>query len=274
MAASMNRPAYDPRERAEELMISRALGMLDRQEEIELDSLLQLDPSLEDDRYELVAASLDLALDGDEKPMPTDLRNRLQADADVFFGVRQQAEIRVLPPRRAKSPRPKSAGWSLLATAAVVLLMVWVGTTVIDGTPTMDGATLYDTVVAKGDLVRWDWTGTEDPTVAGPEVSGDVVWSSDVQQGVMKIGGLAANDPDEFQYQLWIFDQSRDERYPVDGGVFDVAERSDEVFVPISATLPVDRPYLFAITVEKPGGVMVSSRERIAFVAQPPAEEG
>jgi len=88
----------------------------------------------------------------------------------------------------------------------------------------------------------------------------------------MKIGGLAANDPGEFQYQLWIFDQGRDERFPVDGGVFDVPSGADEVIVPISAKLDVDRPYLFAVTVEKPGGVVVSSRERIAILAQPPEQ--
>jgi hypothetical protein len=35
--------------------------------------------------------------------------------------------------------------------------------------------------------------------------------------------------------------------------------------------LPVGEAVLFAITVERPGGVVVSSRERIALVAQPGA---
>ena len=53
---------------------------------------------------------------------------------------------------------------------------------------------------------------------------------------------------------------------PVDGGVFDV-DSSGSVTIPIDAKLKVDSPYLFAITVEKPGGVVVSSRERLALVA-------
>lgn len=269
-----NEAAFDPHERAEELLISRALGTLDREEQIELDALLQLDPSLDDDRYELVAASLHLALVADEEPMPENLRQKVQSDADVFFGAQQRVDVRSLPPRRTqtKAPRP-SWMWQSLATAAVVVLLVWMGATnFASNDAPVDGNSLYERVVAASDLVRWDWAGTEDPAVGS--TSGDVVWSSDIQQGVMKIGGLAANDPGEFQYQLWIFDRTRDERYPVDGGVFDVPAGSDEIYVPIAAKLDVDTPYLFAITVEEPGGVVVSSRERIAFVAQPPANEG
>jgi anti-sigma-K factor RskA len=264
--------AYDPRERAEELLISRALGTLDGDERIELEALLALDPSLDDDRFELVAASLDLALDGDEEPMPERVRSKVQHDADVFYGVHQQATIHPLPTRPRSASRSGQAGaWRALATAAVVLLLVWVGWSLQPGADeTAPPGEVYSRTVASNDLVRWDWVGTEDPTVQ--DVSGDVVWSSSLQEGAMKIGGLAANDPGEFQYQLWIFDQERDERFPVDGGVFDVPSGSDEVIVPIRAKLDVDQPYLFAVTVEKPGGVVVSSRERIAILAQPPEQ--
>jgi anti-sigma-K factor RskA len=71
------------------------------------------------------------------------------------------------------------------------------------------------------------------------------------------------------QYQLWIFDKNRDERYPVDGGVFDIPPGAHEVFVPIDARVPVGEAVLFAITVEPPGGVVVSKRDRIALVAKP-----
>ncbi len=43
---------------------------------------------------------------------------------------------------------------------------------------------------------------------------------------------------------------------------------SGEVVVEIDAKLPVAEAALFAITVEAPGGVVVSSRERIALLAQ------
>lgn len=61
---------------------------------------------------------------------------------------------------------------------------------------------------------------------------------------------------------------------PVDGGVFEInAARADaatgEVIVPVTAKLRVRGPTLFAVTVEKPGGVVVSPRERAALVASP-----
>ena len=92
-----------------------------------------------------------------------------------------------------------------------------------------------------------------------------------VRASSMGISGLQPNAPDTSSYQLWIFDEARDERFPVDGGVFNVPPGSGEIIVPIRPTLDVSRPVLFAVTVERPGGVMVSSRERIALVADPDA---
>jgi hypothetical protein len=42
------------------------------------------------------------------------------------------------------------------------------------------------------------------------------------------------------------------------------------VVVPIHATLPVNAPALFAVTLEKPGGVVVSKRDRIVVTAKLP----
>ena len=69
--------------------------------------------------------------------------------------------------------------------------------------------------------------------------------------------GMAANDPANAQYQLWIIDPDRDAR-PVDGGVFDVPAGAAEVIVTIDAKLAIARPTAFAVTLEKPGGVVVS----------------
>jgi anti-sigma-K factor RskA len=111
------------------------------------------------------------------------------------------------------------------------------------------------------------WSATQDAAATGAR--GDVVWSASRQEGYMRFSGLAANDPAVSQYQLWVFDRERDERYPVDGGVFDIPAGGAEVVVPIDTRVPVASATLFAVTVETPGGVVVSSRERIALVAQP-----
>ena len=83
----------------------------------------------------------------------------------------------------------------------------------------------------------------------------------------MRFHGLAANDPTKSQYQLSIFDPSQSAKTPIDGGVFDIDPSTGDVIVPINAKLRVTGPTLFAVTVEKPGGVVVSKREHIVMVA-------
>jgi anti-sigma-K factor RskA len=124
--------------------------------------------------------------------------------------------------------------------------------------------------------VAWKKAG-DDPAIVAGEADlesvgalGDVVWSSARQQGYMRFRGLAANDPNVAQYQLWIFDAERDEAYPVDGGVFDVPAAGGDVVVRIDPRLRVSRATAFAITVEKPGGVVVSSRKRLPLLAAVP----
>jgi anti-sigma-K factor RskA len=116
------------------------------------------------------------------------------------------------------------------------------------------------------DVIQIDWARTDD--LAAKNASGDVVWSKSAQKGFVRFRGLAANAPGDYQYQLWIFDADRDERYPVDGGVFDIPPTGGDVIVPITPKLRVGRPMLFAVTIEKAGGVVVSTRERVTLVAK------
>jgi len=83
----------------------------------------------------------------------------------------------------------------------------------------------------------------------------------------MRLVGLRHNEPNAEQYQLWIFDARRDERYPVDGGVFNVSGAKGGDVIPIKAKLSIGVPLLFAITIEHPGGVVVSDRARVAALA-------
>jgi len=110
---------------------------------------------------------------------------------------------------------------------------------------------------------------TKDP--AGQHVHGDLVWSPSRQEDYMKLAGLAVNDRSQMQYQLWIFDKNRDDKFPVDGGVFDVVPtgHSGETIVRITPRLPIQQAALFAVTIERPGGVVVSSRDRIVVTAAP-----
>ena len=55
----------------------------------------------------------------------------------------------------------------------------------------------------------------------------------------------------------------------MDGGVFDVPA-SGETVVLFAPRVPVGRATLFAVTVERPGGVVVSDRSRLPAVAKVP----
>lgn len=243
----------DPRlQRLEELAADRALVGLSSAEELELERLLAETDSTLDDELEEVAALLDRALVPARVPMPPALAARLAASA---AHLPKKATLRPVP-RSTPPPAglPAWSGWLVAAAAAVVALFLWFG-----GGDVLDPARLRETLLASTDALQRPWSEPGTPTGA----TGDVVWSQDRQSGVMRIVGLAANDPTLEQYQLWIFDETQ--QHPVDGGVFDVV--AGEVLIPIDAKLPVVKPTLFAITREKPGGVVVSDRQRIVLVA-------
>jgi len=117
-------------------------------------------------------------------------------------------------------------------------------------------------LLATAGVGHWAWR------VPAELASGDIVWDARSQRGFLRLQGFIPNDPERAQYQLWIFDAARDDRYPIDGGVFDVAPGRDALIVPMHPTLPVSRAVAFAITVERPGGVVVSAREKVVAFAQ------
>jgi hypothetical protein len=120
-------------------------------------------------------------------------------------------------------------------------------------------------LLAKAGVIHWSLAATKDAAAAG--VAGDVVWDPESQRGFFRFTGLQPNDRATHQYQIWIFDAKRDQRYPVDGGVFDVPADQPEVVIPIHAVLPVLAAKAFAVTVEKPGGVVVSDRKHVLALA-------
>ncbi len=186
-----------------------------------------------------------------------------------------------LPPARPRAPRLAwaAAGLGLAVAAAailwaqqqkpeVVVQRVVERVEVPAPPPTVPtpAAARAQLVASAADVQTLAWTATADPSAVG--AGGDVVWSASLQEGYLRFTNLAPNDPKLLQYQLWIFDKARDERYPVDGGVFDVGP-GGEVIVKIAPKLHVDEPVLFAVTIEPPGGVVVSKRERIVVTAAP-----
>jgi anti-sigma-K factor RskA len=265
-----------------ELLADRAVQSLSEQEQAELDSLLQSPTAalVDVEAFDRAAAALDLSLGATGfEPLPGDLSSRIKTAAPEHLraaGVtpRPAADS---PSGRADARRPSAlpprrSGWNAFSVAvsaaclAVAAVALWWSAPAVPQSVAQRRAEFLETA---GDAVTMSWKATEDPSAVG--ASGDVVWSSAAQRGFMRFRGLAPNDPRKNQYQLWIFDATRDERYPVDGGVFDIPAGGGDVIVEITAKLPVNQAKLFAITVEPPGGVVVSSRQRLPLLAEVPA---
>ncbi len=115
--------------------------------------------------------------------------------------------------------------------------------------------------------VRLAWTPFDlpnDPALQ-QDVTGDVVWNDDLEQGYLRFVNLDVNDPTKEQYQVWVVDD-RGMEQKVSGGVFN-ATADGEIIVPIDPSLDLGRVALFAITVEEPGGIVVPDLRRRVVVA-------
>jgi Anti-sigma-K factor rskA len=236
--------------------------------------------------FERAAAAVTLAATPSTEPLPAHLRARIEQEAQSHFAagpVATQPTANVVdfasrgvaaapsPPNRSRSA---ALAWFAAAACLVLALFAWFrqpppATQIaavpvpvpVEAPPPPTPAEERVAMLAKPDVVKVVLTATKDPAAAG--VTGDVVWDPNAQKGYLHFVGLAANDPQVRQYQIWIFDGERDQRYPVDGGVFDVPANSTEVVIPIHAELRVKSAKAFAVSAEKPGGAVVSARDHI-----------
>ena len=262
-------------ERLGELLMQRATGALSAPEADALAQALSKLPPGELARWERAAAELAAAFAAADpamrEAMPDALADRVISGGEAM--VRSQPRVMPLVAPAAIAPRANTMTWAgwFAAAAAIALWFAVPRTSVaptavavapVPSTP----ARLRDSLLAADSATeRLAWTATKDSSAL--TASGDVVWSARAQRGVMHIVGLQANDRMRWQYQLWIFDKTRDQKYPVDGGVFDIPAGQTDVYVPIDARVPVGDAVMFAVTVEPAGGVVVSTRERIALLA-------
>ena len=246
-------------ERLLDLLTTRATEGLSADGSRELNQSLHELTDIGVDDLDLAAAAVDLAFESVaavDEPMPEHLRQRILEQAREH---RSSHAPDVTPFRRSKKPEPRLMntrylGW--YAAAAMLLLALWAPWSSRPTAPTPTLAEQRSSLFnSADDVIEVAWAK---PEIKGYEqVTGDVVWSTGRQAGFMRLRGLPANRDAVEQYQLWIVDPSRDAR-PTDGGVFDIPTGADEVIVPIDPKLRADGPTVFAITLEQPGGVVVS----------------
>lgn len=296
-----------------DLLCERSACGLDGEAQGELRSLLASADRVPEDLFDDAAALFAVAFvsNGDGETLPTDVGRMMRQVAASFSSPaasaaevaaasngRSAGEAGAIDIETARQQLQRSGSvpplaWAGWLAAAACLLVAFIVTRP-EGSPTAmeQKATL---LASAQDAFTAAWKGLDDvglSPVTHPlnrGVGGDVVWSDERDAGVMTLAGLAPNDPEEFQYQLWIFDEERRTgdlpqfaveglpiltQRPVDGGVFDCVPGADgTAVVPIDAKLPVGKAAIFAITKEPPGGVVVSDRD-IVFVALRPAGQG
>jgi hypothetical protein len=272
-------------ERLVDLLVKQTTEGLAPAEEAELDRLMTRHRGADPELIERVASALALAGKFDDEPLPADLRRRAEAEGRKWVAASASTVTDIRARRRLEQPPATPSHWTWLAVAASVVLAIvgwWprlrdavtpqptvpvVTTQEPAVKPEPTAAQKRESLLAKGvQVVQSAWSSTADPASQG--VAGDVVWDSESQTGYLRFTGLAPNDPGAFQYQLWIFDANQDERYPVDGGVFNIPAGQTEVVIPIDPKIAVRTPMMFAVTMERPGGVVVSAREHIVALAK------
>lgn len=261
------------RERLEDLLVARAVEGLDARDAAELDVLLMRIPDAAPERYDEAAACFWLgAGDPPARALPPGLAGRV--------GCLLEEPGETPPPRppppdttgggaRWRSPPGWHGARSVWLAAAAALALAVAGWWPRLDQP--DAAKLAESraeLMARApDAVRAEWEATDEPRAR--DVSGYVVWSDRLQRGFMTFRDIPANDPSERQYQLWVYDHGRDEKHPVDGGVFNAPADGGEVIVPIENRLPVEQAEQFAVTLEPAGGAAVPDREPLLLLARP-----
>lgn len=277
-----------------DLLTEQAATGLDSNEQAELDRLLLGQSEYENDSFDEAAGALsEVFANAAFEPMPENLRERCIGSAHAVRLTRVQDEAPAPIKLEAKPvPVPSNNTWSSMgwvAAAACLMLAVfgWLQTprsTVltpaepwinVSGNQTVLATSRDEFIKAHAEAVIWDWSAWGDEYA---DVSGDVVWDPETNEGYMRFTNLPANDPNESHYQLWIVDQTRGtplEVPPVDGGMFDVEQTAEggEWIVHFKARLPVGDAFGFGVTLEGPDGAVVSEQQKKTVIAVSPPQE-
>jgi len=252
----------------------------------------------EPDEFELAAAEAAVAFARSEgEPLPEAMRSKLRTVARQGTWRRSEPDAGVagrivhrdskvsdrgeisMPPLPANDRTGttgsrsvmSAAGWLAAAAAITIAAVGWMrpGADPSQGPGTVAQLTIEERLASleqdpQSVSSEWfAWPGGTlapeiDPRPAAADVSGKFVWNEEKQEGYMVFENMPVNDPTLEQYQLWLV--SADHEHPVDGGVFNIAS-DGRVIVPIDPKIRATNLAALGVTVEQPGGVVVSSRE-------------
>ena len=283
------------RERMLELLADQTVFGLDEKESMELKELKKEFSDWNDDvSLELAAAAIGLSKLETKEELPADLRMKIFASADEYFEAREvQQKVLNFTPKsgvnagstatetvrnivETKTSPWQWLGWAFAAAACVALAFTLLtrpnNTPEIVKTPEAIQTPKPElSIEQKREQLLVSAIDAVKIPLANPknekEIVGEMVWSNAEQKGYVRFTNLPVNDMNKETYQLWIVDETQDAKTPISGGVFNV-NKAGETIVPINAQLQVKKPKMIAVTVEKPGGVVVSKQERVVALAK------
>ena len=262
-----------------DLLAKKAVYGLDETDD---NQLAEFDRGLVDAEFcslEATAAAIGLAGISEIEPLPEHLRAQILKNAPFVEGIREHGQAKIYTSDDVFGEKRSSwfgwLGWAAAAAACVALgVNIWFtriqpAEQVRNQNPAETQQVLtdkqkHDAMIASAGVIKANWAVGN---VKDLNVSGDVVWSDEKQTGYMRLSGLPVRAAPDFCYQLWIFDKVQDKATPIDGGTFDVTQEG-EIIIPINAKISANGPLMFAITIERHGGVVVSKREQIAALAK------
>jgi hypothetical protein len=262
----MSKHSNSENNRWEELQVTRLLFGLTAEEKTEYDDIASQIPAEELDQLDTVVASLDVVWsDMQSEQLPEHLRQAIRIRASQELDTNPVVSLAKPSTYPGTTLRGNNyLPWFVSAACLMLAVLTWITNRPTDKVFPDVAQLRADLIAANQGLVQVKWSPGPTPSEGA---TGDVVWSAPQQQGFMRFRGLPVNTPSKEQYQLWIFAKNQSDKTPIDGGVFDITS-TEEVIIPINAKLFVQDAYMFAVTIEKPGGVVVSSRERLPLLAK------
>ena len=190
-------------DRFEELDAGRAFGDLSSEEFNEWQQLAPQFLNSQEVSFDYLLTELELDKTS-STPLPSSLTQKLGETTDQFIsGDNKDSDDQKV------TPFVSWLGWGIAACLAVLLLL---------GPSEPKVATVaekFEVLKESSGSMLLEFAPASDPYA---KVEGEVIWNDERQEGYMSLINLAANNPKENQYQLWIVDPERDE-LPVDGGV-------------------------------------------------------
>jgi anti-sigma-K factor RskA len=286
------------KDRLLELLADQAVFGLSAEEAVEIEKLKKQFPEWEKDfSLELTATAISLTNLDVSDDLPANLRAKVFARADEFFASQEEFQNVVnFTPRTEQATSFRAAentgnvsevtsnrpfwqwlGWAFAAAACVALAInLWTTRSrlqneIVQNPPVAQSPTPKLSVEQERARLLATANDTVKIPLADPknakEILGEVIWSNSLQKGYASLRNMPANDIAKETYQFWIVDESQNPKTPISGGVFNISA-TGEVIIPIDPQLTVKKPLIIAVTKEKPGGVVVSSPERIVALAK------